>query len=119
MYGILYMEEFPSNSTNPSDWVAIDLCTGKTLWTDDATNLGGGSPAQSALTSTGQITSLMCGQLLDLQNPSQYGFFGYLWSQGTPAGMNSIGATLNLFNAENGQYLLSFVNLTMSASSTS
>ncbi len=110
MYGILYLEEFPSSSTNPSDWVAINLDTGATLWTDNADNYGGGSPAQTALTANGQVTALTCGQLLDFENPSQYGFLPYLWSEGTPAGMNSVGGTLNLFDAVNGQYLLSIAN---------
>ncbi len=119
MQGILYYEEYPTSSTVPAGWVAVNLETGQTLWTDDAANLGGGSPAQSALTANGQVTSLMCGQYLDYVSPNQYGFLPYLWSEGTPAGINSIGTAFNLFDAMTGDYLCSIVNASVSGSAVS
>ena len=56
MNGILYYTQFPEATTNPTGWVAVNLQTGQTLWTDNTANYGGGSPQQTALTSSGIIT---------------------------------------------------------------
>ena len=108
--GVLYYEQFPQSMNSPTGWVAVNLQTGQTLWTDDAANYGGGSPQQNALTSTGIVTSLRCGELLDYVTPNQYGGSAYLWSTGTPAGVVSTGTTWNLFDAMTGMYILSIVN---------
>ncbi|MGO8805575.1 MAG: PQQ-binding-like beta-propeller repeat protein [Candidatus Bathyarchaeia archaeon] len=110
--GILYYTQYPGASTNPAGIVAVDLQTGKTLWTDNAANLGGGSPQQTALTTSGVVTILRCGQVLDYVTPNQYGALAYLWTTGTPAGIVT-GAgttTYNMFDALTGQYILSVVN---------
>jgi hypothetical protein len=108
--GVLYYEQYPQSTQNPTDWVAVDLQTGQTIWTDNAANYGGGSPQQTALTSTGIVTTLASGQLLDYASPNQYGGSAYLWSTGTPAGIVSTGTTYNLFDAMTGMYILSIVN---------
>jgi hypothetical protein len=110
MNGYLYYNVVPGSSTTPTGLVCVNLYTGKTVWTDDAKNLGGGSPAQSALTSTGLCTTIMCGQILDFVSPNQYGGLAYIWTTGTPAGIASTGTTLNMFDAETGTYILSIVN---------
>ena len=79
--GILYYEMYPESSLNPTGWAAVNLKTGQTIWTKDSTNLGGGSPAQTALTSTGLVTTLRCGQLLDYVTPNQYGALGIFVEQ--------------------------------------
>ena len=94
MNGVLYYEEYPGSSLNPTGWVAVNLKTGQTLWTKDATNYGGGSSAQTALATSGLVTTLRCGQTLDYVTPNQYGALAYLWSTGTPAGISSIGIYL-------------------------
>jgi hypothetical protein len=90
----------------------VDLKTGQTIWTNNANNLGGGSPAQSALTTAGIVTSLRCGQTLNYITPNQYGALAYLWSTGTPIGINAAPGTTtwNMFDAVTGQYILSVVN---------
>ena len=108
--GVLYYEQYPASTNNPSGWVAVNLKTGQTLWTNDASNYGGGSAQQTALTSAGIVTSLTCGQLLNYVSPNQFGGFAYLWSTGTPAGVVSTGTTYNLFDAMTGKYVLSIVN---------
>ena len=110
--GVLYYEEYPESSLNPTGWSAVNLKTGQTLWREDSTNLGGGSPAQTALTSTGLVTTLRCGQLLDYTTPNQYGALAYLWSNGNPVGINvqSGSTTWNMFDAMTGKYVLSVVN---------
>ena len=40
--GYLYYTQFPGSSSNPTANVCVDLRTGQTVWTDDATNYGGG-----------------------------------------------------------------------------
>ncbi len=110
MNGILYYEEYPESTQNPTGWAAVNLKTGQTLWREDSTNYGGGSPAQTALLPNGLVTTLRCGQLLDYMTPNQYGALAYLWSTGTPDGIVSTGTTWNMFDAMTGQYVLSIVN---------
>ncbi len=110
MNGFLYYTVYPGSSTTPTGTVCVSLYTGQTVWTDNAANLGGGSPQQSALTSAGIVTPLLCGQILDYVSPNQYGGLAYLWTTGTPVGINSVGTTLNMFDAETGTYILSIVN---------
>jgi hypothetical protein len=110
--GVMYYTNYPTSINNPTGWTALNLKTGETIWTNNADNLGGGNPAQTALTSTGIVTVLRCGQLLDMVNPNQFGTIAYLWSTGTPAGINAqpFSTTLNLFDAMTGTYILSIVN---------
>ena len=110
--GILYFEQYTGSINNPTGWLAVDLQTGQTIWTDNSANLGGGSPAQSALTSAGIVTSLRCGQNIDYTTPNQYGATAYLWSTGTPVGIVAQAGTTtwNMFDAVTGQYILSVVN---------
>ena len=91
------------------------LYTGQTVWTNNGNNYGGGSPAQTALTSSGLCTTILCGQILDYVSPNQYGGLAYIWTTGTPAGIVSSGTTLNMFDAETGTYILSIVNGTSAA----
>jgi len=110
--GYLYYTEFPGSSTSPTGSVCVDLYTGKTVWTDDSTNYGGGSPEQTALTTAGIVTLLRCGQALDYQTPNQFGGIAYLWTTGNLAGINEqAGTTMwNMFDAMTGKYILSIVN---------
>ncbi len=112
MNGIMYYDNYPVSSTNPSGWSAVNLKTGETIWINNAANLGGGNPEQTALTSSGIVTELRCGQLLNMLNPNQYGNIAYLWSTGTPDGIVSRddSTTYNLFDAMTGTYILSIVN---------
>jgi hypothetical protein len=114
--GIMYYTEFPGSSSNPVGTYAVDLYTGKTLWVDDNTNYGGSDSAHNMLTTSGAVTPLSCGQVLDYVSPNQYGGMAYLWTQGTPAWLqgnpayNPRGTTLNMFDAMTGKYILSIVN---------
>ena len=110
--GILYYTEYPGSSTYPAGWIAVDLKTGQTLWTNDASNYGGGSPTRTALTASGIVTTISHGQVLNYVSPNQYGGLAYLWSTGTPNGINTVpgSTTYNLFDAMTGNYILSIVN---------
>jgi hypothetical protein len=113
--GYLYYTVYPGSSTTPTGLVCVDLHTGQTVWDDNADNYGGGSPAYSALTSAGLCTTLLCGQVLDMVTPNQYGGLAYIWTTGTPAwiisgGYATTGTTLNMFDAMTGTYILSIVN---------
>ena len=101
--GVMYYVNYPGSSTNPTGWTALDLRTGKTIWT---------RTDEYPLTSTGTQTILRCGQILDMVNPNQFGGIAYLWSTGTPAGMNVQpgSTTWNMFDAMTGEYILSIVN---------
>jgi PQQ enzyme repeat. len=110
--GILYYTQYPGSTANPVAWLAVDLRTGQEIWRNDANNMGGGNPAQTALTSNGQVTSLYMGQVLNYVSPNQYGGHAYLWSTGTPNGVvtKSGSTTWNMFDAMTGMYILSIVN---------
>jgi len=113
--GFLYYTEFPGSSTSPIANVCVNLYTGQTVWTDDASNYGGGSPSFNMLTTIGVVTPLACGQVLDYVSPNQYGGLAYLWTSGTPAWIPPTSiqpgtTTLNLFDAMTGKYILSVVN---------
>ena len=108
--GFLYYTQFPGSSTTPTANICLDLYTGKTVWSDDSSNYGGGTPQQTALTTTGIVTPLYFGQILDFVSPNQYGGLAYLWTEGTPAGIVSTGTTYNMFDAMTGKYILSVVN---------
>ena len=110
MNGYLYYTSFPGSSSNPVANLCVDLRTGQTVWSDDATNYGGGTPAQTALTSAGLVTPFYYGQLLDYVSPNQYGGLAYIWTQGNPVGFT--GTTFNMFDAMTGKYILSVVNAT-------
>lgn len=99
--GILYYTLFPGASVNPTGTLAVDLHTGKTLWTLTA-----------PLTASGAPTILRCGQVLNYVSPNQYGGLSYLWTTGTPAGMSVTAGstTYNMFDAMTGSYVLSIVN---------
>jgi hypothetical protein len=128
--GVLYYTQYPGSSTNPSDTIAIDLFTGKTLWTLDALkqlpstsiNQGNGSTLSVAtgdfntLSTAGIPTILRCGQVFDYLSPNQYGALAYIWTTGTPAQVASATniragtITYNMFDAMTGDYILSIVN---------
>ena len=116
--GYLYYTQFPGSSTNPTANVCMDLRTGEIVWIDDSTNFGGGTSVQTALTSTGLVTPLYYGQILDYVSPNQYGGLAYLWTQGTPAGIVSTGTCWNMFDAMTGKYILSVVNGTTMSMTT-
>ncbi|HLN89950.1 MAG TPA: PQQ-binding-like beta-propeller repeat protein [Candidatus Binatia bacterium] len=87
--GILYYELYPGSNQNPAGITAVDLRTGKTLWTD--ANLPYLTPAfmpgpvdYGNLSTTGVIpytTTLRTGQILNAVTPNQYGGLAYLWYQ--------------------------------------
>ena len=69
MYGILYFSLPVNNAIQGNGVTAVDLRTGKTLWTNTA------------------LTSVSFGQLYDYESPNQHGTTGnYLWYSGTAIG---------------------------------
>ena len=134
MDGIEYYTNYPSSSTNPTGWTAINLRTGLTLWTEDAPLCipTPNSPANQTLTpstvlenpSEGACSVLRCGQILDFTSPNQYGALGYLWSVGTLASVAAVTGIqpgticLNMFDAWTGNYILSIVNCSSQLAST-
>jgi hypothetical protein len=126
MNGILYYTVYPGSITNPTGWAAVNLKTGQTVWEKNMT-------VGSTL---GPI--LRCGQTLYYVSPNQYGGFTYLWATGNPFGNPTLtgnlltvpaakqttlnpgtyapvttaltGTTYSMYNAVNGDYILSIVN---------
>ena len=101
MQGILYYEIYPGSTQNPQGWTAVNLQTGKTLYTQT-----------SPVSATGTQMILRCGQILNYLSPNAFGARPYLWTVGTPAGVNvATGTTtMNLVEPSTGNYILSVVN---------
>ncbi len=133
MNGILYYTQYQGSIANPTGWIAIDLYTGKTLWTTDSpltlpSPIGSGSTLSLNNAGQGPCTVLRCGQTLYYVSPNEYGALTYLWSTGTPAqvaaatniaptvmvdhftGAATASMTYNMFDASTGNYILSIVN---------
>lgn len=110
--GILYYTQYPGSTANPVAWIAVDLRTGREIWKNDANNMGGGNPAQTALLATGQVSNLYMGQVLNYVSPNQFGGHAYLWSTGnlTMGGSKAGTTNWNMFDAMTGMYILSIVN---------
>jgi hypothetical protein len=104
MNGILYYEQYPDAQSTPEGWVAINLHTGQTLWTMNASS------------------DLLCGQLLDYVTPNQYGALTYLWGISPTTAHGAVGSvvhpntppntgtTYTLYDATTGNYVLTIVN---------
>jgi len=133
MNGIMYYTQYQGTIANPTGWVAVDLYTGKTLWTTDypltlPSPIGSTSTLQPNVASAGPCTVLRCGQTLYYVSPNQFGALTYLWSTGTPAIVAAAtniaptvmvdqfthaataSTTYNMFDASTGNYILSIVN---------
>ena len=89
MNGVLYYEEEPGASTNIVGWVAIDLHSGKTLWSQNSTT-----------------ATLRMGQAFDYVSPNQYGGLAYLWAE-------TSGPRFSMYDAMTGQWILDVVNATL------
>ena len=90
MQGILYYEDYPGASTNPTGWTAVNLQTGQVVW---------------QLNNTSEI--LKCGQILDMITPNQYGALTYLWAEpASSAGFMAAGSSLSMYDAMTGAYIL-------------
>jgi hypothetical protein len=91
--GVMYYTNYPGSSGNQVGWTALDLRTGKTIWTANTTEI------------------LKYGQILDMVNPNQFGGIPYLWSvPGTMGGFGASPSIYKLYDAMTGQYILSIVN---------
>jgi hypothetical protein len=104
MNGVLYNTMYPGTASNPAGWQAIDLHSGETLWTKNTTD------------------QLLCGQILNLITPQQYGGIAYLWSQPNtqPTMLESYaaGQELNMWDAMTGSYILTINNTGIAGASS-
>ncbi len=76
MYGILFYSLPVNNANNGNGVTAVDLRTGKTLWTNT------------------DINTVSFGQLYDYESPNQHGTTGiYLWTTGTVVGNSLVNVT--------------------------
>ena len=95
--GVLYYGTFDSLSNKQVNWNAVDLATGKTLWTmqpgvtivgsTQVPNVGGSSSAQA----------LRMGEVMSMHSMQEYGSLAVLYAV--------IGSTLMMYSPESGQYL--------------
>ena len=118
MNGILYYTDYPNSNQDPAGITAVDLRTGKTLWTLDDLNYTvpqlqqGLTGSSGGVTGSGAVpytTTLRCGQILNYISPNQYGGLAYLWVQ-LPTIPPNTGATYGMLDALTGQQILTVVN---------
>jgi len=88
--GVLYYTEYVGSSTYPAGWRAVDLRTGKTIWTKNIT------------------TPLSCGQIYNYVSPNQYGALAYLWTM--PSGFFGGAGTYSMYDANTGNHILDIEN---------
>jgi hypothetical protein len=96
--GILYYTQFPGAANNMGPLTAVDLRTGETLWTVNASN------------------ALRCGMVYNFNDGNQYGGHAYLFTAPSSYGLGFIvGATPNVFSmyeAMTGKWILDIANVT-------
>ncbi len=96
--GVLYYTQYPGAVTNMGPLLAVDLRTGETLWSVNASN------------------SLRVGMILNFKTGDQYGAHAYLFTGPTIFGQGFIyGNTPNvwsMYDAMTGQWILDIANAT-------
>jgi hypothetical protein len=93
MNGILYYNLKPNFNSLDQGFTAVDLRTGKTLWTKNYANYF----------SNGSQDILLCGQIYVYKTMNTYGGQAYLWATRTTAGVTY----LDVFDAATGNYCYS------------
>lgn len=113
MNGVLYYTQIPGSSTSPQGWVAVNLYTGKTYWTQSPKTDGQPGPTTTTTTTSGLTvsgtTTLIRGQLEDYTSPNQFGALAYLWTSEPTVAPNT-GSTYGMCDAETGNWILNIVN---------
>ena len=89
--GVLYYMQTPGSSTYKAGWIAVDIRTGETIWSND------------------KAEPLLCGQVLSYISPNQFGGLSYLWST-EPTEKPNTGTTYGMFDAMTGNWILNIVN---------
>jgi outer membrane protein assembly factor BamB len=96
--GVLYYTQYPGAATNLGPLTAVDIRTGETLWTANATN------------------PLRAGMVYNFKTGDQYGGHAYLFTGPASFGQGFIyGATPNvwsMYDAMTGQWVLDIANVT-------
>ena len=93
MNGILYYNAKPNYNSLDQGFTAVELRTGKTLWTKNYNNYF----------SNGSQETLLCGQIYVYKTMNTYGGQAYLWATRTTAGVTY----LDVFDSATGNYLFS------------
>jgi outer membrane protein assembly factor BamB len=99
LYGILYYTAYPGAKNNPGPLTAVDLRTGKTLWTKDV------------------AAPLLAGMIYKFNTGDQYGAHAYLFT--APSGVNGwvvpfIPNVWSMYDAMTGDWILDIANVSSS-----
>ncbi len=97
LYGILYYTQYPGAGNNPGALTAVDLRTGKTLWTNNT------------------ATPLRAGMVYNFITGDQYGAHAYLWTAPATIGFIVPPAPTNvwsMYDAMTGNWILNVANAT-------
>ncbi len=96
--GVLYYTQFPGAANNIGPLLAVDLKTGQTLWSVNASN------------------PLRCGMIYNFKTGNQYGGHAYLFTAPPRQGLGLLfGSTPNMwsmYDAMTGQWILDIANAT-------
>jgi len=96
--GVLYYVSEPGSMTSYEGWVAVNLRTGETIWTNPETT----------------STWLRMGQVFDYVSINQFGGLAYLWSTQPTIAPNT-GTTFGMYEATTGNSILTIINGTNDA----
>ena len=114
MNGVLYYTLIPGSSTSPEGWVAVNLRTGQTIWTQTPVTAGmpgattSGTVVASGTAASG-TTTLLRGQLCDYTSPNQFGALEYLWASEPTVAPNK-GSTYGMYDGMTGNWICNIVN---------
>jgi hypothetical protein len=94
LYGILYYTAYPGAENNPGPLTAVDLHTGKTLWTKDV------------------AAPLRCGMIYNFKTGNQYGAHAYLFTAPAAEGwiMRPLPNAWSMYEAMTGEWILDIAN---------
>ena len=93
MNGVLYYTRYPGSSTHPEGWAAVDLRTGKEIWTK--------TPAEV------NNEVLRSGQIINMITPNQFGALAYLWAiPASASGFMAAGSYMSMYDAMTGDWIL-------------
>jgi outer membrane protein assembly factor BamB len=96
--GIIYYVMWPGSSATPMGWNAVNLQTGQVVWTKTEAQVND------------QV--LLCGEILDMQTPNQYGALTYLWGEPASAaeGLGAAAPYYTMYDAMTGNPILNITS---------
>ena len=106
--GVLFYSEYPQLNSNPQSWNAVDLRTGKTLWSE-LPGIGAIRPGDST------AEKLRMGQTVKFHSMQEYGSFSLIYSQIGGGMFSSAPMSYRLYEPFTGEYVGNITNVISSS----